>query len=298
MIKYGGQQVKTSVPGVGAEATQVLRAKLIAWSSGAFTRRQLQRLRTELRLPNGETLPAAFVRHAEEQTIAGLAATLQTWSEMSQSLPEAQNWGVIAAPEYFGREATWSALQRYSQEGASAISPHLIPNHCLHSLAGSLSVLLGCRGPNYGIGGGPRQFVELLLAGLGEVQRDLAPGYWLVATAWRPAPPELSASGFDEPICLALALAICREDFPLVTWRARLSWYSWPRLFDSASSDESVLGLDNFVRALYGARITSPTKEHAETISWYIPRTGLLELRREEVAVSGQNETDYQEVAA
>ncbi len=186
-----------------------IQVGILGWSSYAFGLEQLQQLRTELRLPDGQPLPHAFVRHADEQTLAALAVTLQL-REQLPPLPQPEHWGVLAAPEYFGKEATLAALQRYSVDGPGGISPHLIPNHCLHSLSGSLSVLLGLHGPNYGVGGGPGQLVDLLLAGMLETVQQPVPGFWLVATGWRKLPRELGLSNATAPVCLAMALAVCR----------------------------------------------------------------------------------------
>jgi hypothetical protein len=186
-----------------------IQVGILGWSSYAFGLEQLQQLRTELRLPDGQPLPHAFVRHADEQTLAALAVALQL-REQLPPLPQPERWGVLAAPEYFGKEATLAALQRYSLDGPGAISPHLIPNHCLHSLSGSLSVLLGLHGPNYGVGGGPGQLVDLLLAGMLETVQQPVPGFWLVATGWRTLPGELGLSNATAPVCLAMALAVCR----------------------------------------------------------------------------------------
>ncbi|MCS7167948.1 MAG: hypothetical protein RMI91_03025 [Gemmatales bacterium] len=276
---------------------QTLEVKILDWRSGAFTRERLRNLRTELRLPSGEPLPASFVRHAEDQTVAALAVALEALKELPELAREIDEWGVLAAPEYFGREATWAALQRYSREGASAISPHLIPNHCLHSLAGSLSVLLGCHGPNYGIGGGPRQFAELLLAGLAETAQGLAPGYWLLATVWRQAPPELSASSYDQPVCLALAMAVCSASASYAQWRARLTWRPWLRLHDGDTCTESQLSLDSFVRALHNPQMVVG-RPAVQITRWCLPKVGWLELHHETAASQAQLSAGYREVAA
>ena len=38
------------------------------------------------------------------------------------------DWGVIGAPRFMGRAAMAQALQKFDQEGAWGISPHLIPH--------------------------------------------------------------------------------------------------------------------------------------------------------------------------
>jgi|GEM_PF-1220817 len=219
-----------------------IQVGILGWSSCGFRLEQLQQLRTELRLPNGRPLPHAFVRHADEQTLAALAVTLQL-REQLPPLPQPERWGVLAAPEYFGKEATLAALQHYSLDGPGAISPHLIPNHCLHSLSGSLSVLLGLHGPNYGVGGGPGQLVDLLLAGMLEAVQQPVPGFWLVATGWRTLPGELGLSSATAPVCLAMALAVCRMNYyePQATTH-QLGNADTSRLCPSAGEQQPVSG--------------------------------------------------------
>lgn len=253
---------------------------ILGWSCRAFLRQELDHLRTSLRLPNGQALPHAFVRHAEDQTIAALAVILQVLDNLPQPVPQAEHWGVLAAPEFFGREATLAALKRYSQEGPSAISPHLIPNHCLHSLAGSLSVLLGCHGPNYGLAGSPGQFGELLLAGLCEILQTSVPGYWLVATGWRRAPCELGAVSEKEFVCLALALAICQASLAHGTSWAILHWQPWPAPFEPELTTLDNVSLESFIRGLYHLHPQNHLSDQPLVKRWYGPQIGILELRR------------------
>lgn len=274
-----------------------LEVAILGWSARAFSHSELQRLRGELRLPNGQAIPHAFVRHAEDQTLAALAAVLQTMAELPQHSPQCHQWGVLAAPEYFGREATLASLRRYSQEGAAAISPHLIPNHCLHSLAGSLSVLLGCHGPNYGIGGAPGQFVELLLAGICETLQGLAPGYWLVATGWRQAPYEFGYCLAKENVCLALALAVSQPTASVHSYRATLRWQPWPSLFSSEYTTCSSLSLDSFIRALYQANGETLDRQ-GTVIRWPIAEVGVLELHRSAVGAVQEAGASQREAAA
>ncbi|GBD36804.1 hypothetical protein HRbin36_01932 [bacterium HR36] len=271
---------------------------IVGGQSGAFRRADLQRLRTELRLQDGQALPHAFVRHAEDQTIAALAVALQTLRSLPEPLPQADRWGVLAAPEYFGREATFGSLRRYSQEGPSAISPHLIPNHCLHSLAGSLSVLLGCHGPNYGVGGGPNQFAELLWAGLCETAQGPAPGYWLVATGWRQVAEDFWPATAESDICLALALAVCRAQDCTCKCLATLSWRPWPTLFDPERSLCETVSLDTFIRAFHQAPGGSSCEEEGAVTRWYIQEVGVLEFRRTARGFDQETGSAVREVAA
>jgi hypothetical protein len=243
-------------------------------------------------------LPHAFVRHAEDQTIAALVVVLQALNSLPEPLPQAEQWGVLAAPEYFGREATLAALRRYSQEGPSAISPHLIPNHCLHSLAGSLSVLLGCHGPNYGVGGGPGQFLDLLLAGFCEIAQGVVPGYWLVATGWRQGIRELGAMAAESEVCLALALAVCSTSTAVNGCRATLHWQPWPAIFDPDVPVHDRVSLESFLRAFYQGPGDAANREGYSATRWYIPEVGMLELRRYAAGFAQEAGRAQREVAA
>ncbi len=67
-------------------------------------------------------------------------------------------WGVVGSPRFAGRMITAANIQKSKSDPHFSISPHIIPNFCLHSLSGAASVAFGIRGPNFGVGGGPEQF--------------------------------------------------------------------------------------------------------------------------------------------
>src|SRR6185369_2658758 len=98
-----------------------------------------------------------------------------------------RRWVVIAAPRFIGRVAGGATLNRYCRGGGPAISPHLIPQHSLHSISGALSILLASRQPNFGVGGTGDSLAEGLLAALTGPQADCG-GVWFVSTAWSPEP--------------------------------------------------------------------------------------------------------------
>src|SRR4029078_7266493 len=94
---------------------------------------------------------------------------------------------ILAAPRFIGRIAGTTTLARYSKGGGPAISPHLIPQHSLHSISGALSILLSSRQPNFGVGGTGASLAEGLLAALTAPLTGCG-GLWLVSTAWSPEP--------------------------------------------------------------------------------------------------------------
>lgn len=139
---------------------------------------------------DGPTVPGSLLRHADDHTVLAMSAVLQALATREPAAPEdAPNadWGVIVAPRYPGRLAVSSHLDRFLQQGPSGVSPLIIPTMSLHAAAGSVSLGLGLHGPSNGVGGGPGNLGQALLAGLAVIKTDpLVPGLWIVATGWSP----------------------------------------------------------------------------------------------------------------
>jgi hypothetical protein len=164
----------------------------------------------------GESLPATFLRHADEQTVAGLAAVLHAIPDSGLGLTDFRDWGIVAAPCFLGRATLAVALQRLAAEGAWGISPHFIPHRSQHATSGTISQVLKIYGPNLGAGGGPGGLFEALLAGSVLLDTHRLPGVWVVVSEWEPeAIPDDNGCINPDAVCHALALA-------LVT--ARLGW--------------------------------------------------------------------------
>jgi hypothetical protein len=125
--------------------------------------------------------PASFLKHADEQSVAGLAAVHRAIGHRLAGVSFA-DWGVVAAPELLGQTVMGPTLQRFAQEGAWGISPHLIPHRSLHSVSGTISQALGLHGPNFGVGGGPGAVSEAFLAAASLIAERHVPGLWLVLT--------------------------------------------------------------------------------------------------------------------
>jgi hypothetical protein len=163
----------------------------------------------------GGPLPPAFLKHADEQTVIGLAAVYHAIHDHHLS-PPFTAWGVLAAPRFLGRPTMAAALQRFAAEGAWGVSPHLIPHRSLHAMSGTVSQALKIHGPNFGVGGGPSAAVEALLAAAALLERQNVPGVWVVLTGLDPekAPDE---SGRTVPgiQCVGVALALVP---PRVGW--------------------------------------------------------------------------------
>ncbi|MGH7222014.1 MAG: hypothetical protein ACRELF_02170, partial [Gemmataceae bacterium] len=160
-----------------------------------------------------EPLPACFLKHADEQTVAALCAIYEAIREGGLQASDFRDWGVLAAPRFIGRSAMAAALQRFAAEGAWGVSPHLIPHRSLHSLSGTISQALKIHGPNFGVGGGPAGTIEVLLAATALLESKRLPGVWVVLTCLDPELPldetgRLAAG--TQAVGLALALTPIR----------------------------------------------------------------------------------------
>lgn len=156
-----------------------------------------------------EPLPACFLKHADEQTVAGLCAVYQAIQNGDLHTTDFRDWGVLAAPRFLGRPAMAAALQRFAAEGAWGVSPHLIPHRSLHSISGTVSQALKIHGPNFGVGGGPAGSVEVLLAATALLERKHLPGVWVVLTCLDPElPPDATGAMGPGTQAVGLALAL------------------------------------------------------------------------------------------
>lgn len=154
-------------------------------------------------------IPPRFLRHSDEQTVVGLAAVLRAMDGELLRETSFDQWGVVAAPMFPGRMGGAATFRRYQQGGTAAISPHIIPQNSLHSVSSAISISLGMRGPNFGIGGGPEALAEGLLVAMTLSDPSILPGLWLVLTQWDPEPvPDGLGSAQTETTCLAVALGL------------------------------------------------------------------------------------------
>ena len=92
------------------------------------------------------------------------------------------------------------------------MSPLIIPMLSLHSISGTLSMALGCHGPNFGVGGGEGHLGEALLAATATIREDSCPGLWLVMTECDPEPiPDVHGRVMAPAEGHAVALALVPE---------------------------------------------------------------------------------------
>ena len=163
---------------------------------------------------DGPVLPPRFLRHCDEQTVVAVRAVLDAIACLPEPLP-LDRCGVVGAPCQAGRIATARSLAQLRVGGAVTVSPHIVPQCSLHSLAGAVSVALGMHGPHLGIGGGPDALAEGLFTALTLFHGGAAAhcdAVWLLASQWD-TEPELDSSGeaINDPVCRAVALLLVPE---------------------------------------------------------------------------------------
>jgi len=165
-------------------------------------------------------LPPRFLRHCDEHTVVGMHAVLRALA--ARGPVDVSRHAVVAASCQLGRLTAAKTLANLATGGGVSVSPHIVPQCSLHSVAGAVSVGLGMRGPHLGVGGGVDSLAEGLFAAATMVQASAAAGdppcVWLVATEWEdePALDDAGAPAGD-PVCRGLALAIEPDATDLVT---------------------------------------------------------------------------------
>lgn len=156
----------------------------------------------------GQKLSASFLKNADDQAVLAVRAVLKVidhecWHERSFA-----DWGVLAAPQLFGRISIASTIERFRAEGAWGVSPHLIPNQSIHAISGTISQALKIHGPNFGVCGGPNSGPDAFLIALAMLSDGALPGLWLVLTGhereWIPAPGQSETP----PTCHGIAMAL------------------------------------------------------------------------------------------
>ena len=89
-----------------------------------------------------------------------------------------------------------------------------IPNVCLHSMSGTISLAFAMRGPNFGVGGGLASVADGLLTGLGVQLEHRPPGTWVVLTEWDFEPGQMPGTPHAHAVALHGPLGRCIERRP------------------------------------------------------------------------------------
>jgi hypothetical protein len=190
-----------------------VRCRVAAWATLRVDGQTIGEWRKQPVVVGAEKMPISFLKHAEDQTILALKTVLYAIEQQGCSDRSFTEWGVIAAPNLFGRVSIAQTIQRYQQEGAWGVSPHLIPHQSLHAMSGTISQALKIYGPNFGISGGPNGGPDAFLIAAAMMTDARLPGLWVVLTGyeseWIPAGDGKPTS---PPICQSVALALTRGE--------------------------------------------------------------------------------------
>lgn len=157
----------------------------------------------------GLPMAASFARHCDEQTLAALSAVAEAIRQLGTQQTDFESWGIVASSRYLGRSFLAQTLDNFDREGPWNAPTQGAANRSLHSPSGTVSLLLGCCGPNVGVGGGADGEGQALLTAMSMLYDGSLPGVWLLFSGWS---PELNVDGTGQPTtdarCQALAVAL------------------------------------------------------------------------------------------
>ncbi len=159
------------------------------------------------------SLPPRFLRHADEQTVIGMYSIVQAMATDTHDSRDISNDAVIAATCLAGQPSAARTMIGLRDKGPVAVTPHIVPQCSLHSVASAASVGFGMHGPNFGVGGGLHAPAEgfLLALTLAPMLAKTSPSsrIWLVCTGWDQQ-PTLDANGdlTNDPICRGMTFVL------------------------------------------------------------------------------------------
>lgn len=186
-----------------------LTAAIVAAGSAAARLSECAAFRKSAPVFPGVELAGHFFKHADEQTIVALRAVEQAAERYGIDTRELKGWGLVAAPRYIGRLTGANVLYKFPRGGTTAVSPHIVAQCSLHSVAGAASIALGMHGPNVGIGGGRFAMADGLVAALTLFETARVPGVWLLLSEFDVEPlPDEEGRPLNDPTCHAVALAL------------------------------------------------------------------------------------------
>ena len=257
---------------------------VLAYGSVRLTPAEIPGLRQKPGPAPSNSLPASFLRHADDQTVVGMAAVLKAIAENGLGSQRFTEWGVLASPRFLGRVTLAGTIQRFRAEGAWGVSPHIIPHRMLHSMSGAISQALKIHGPNLGVGGGPEGLLESLRVATAMLHGDRLPGLWVVLTGWDPEPiPDAPAPLPAGAGCVGLALALTAAR---ANWRGRRLRLVPPEHDRSSGrkprrgADPDLLSLETLLAALSAPQVRSAG------IVWQLEDGSRLELDQPEASKS------------
>ncbi len=214
----------------------------------------------------GKPVLASFLKNADDQTVTALAALLRALADRGWQERSFRTWGVVAAPNLFGRFSAAQGLHRFLLDGPWGISPHTIPHHSLHAVSGTLSMALQIHGPNFGISGGANAAAEAFLVAATLMAENTLPGLWVVLSGAEPEyiPVEGGDGAPTTPTtCLAAVLALEPLD----------STEPGPRM--RVATSEEIVGLDGLDFTL--EPFVACLEERGLSGRWWLPGGGVVD---------------------
>jgi hypothetical protein len=183
---------------------------LAGWAAARASSKDIPELRRNLALPVDRQLPSGYLKNSDDQTVLALTVITKAMATLNRPMATFADWGVVAAPNLFGRAGIFQTLVSFRSEGVWGITPHMIPHHSLHAVSGTISQVLGLHGPNFGIGGGPDAVAEALLVAATMVSENTLPGLWVVLSGHETeyVPEVANHQAHHAATCLAAALAL------------------------------------------------------------------------------------------
>ena len=183
--------------------------RVVAYGWAELPLAGVEAARARLASEGSPPVPLKHVKNSDEQTIAGLAALFHALHSAGWEGQSFRDWGVVGAPRFLGRMALNATIKNYLSNPSYSVSPHIIPNQSLHSLASTVSLALSLQGPNFGVGGGPGHVADGLLAGLSAASSGRLPGVWLIIAEFDPEPiPDPLGKPTNAIAAKAVALAL------------------------------------------------------------------------------------------
>jgi len=207
-----------------------LAACIRASVSFRFSPAETQPLRISLRSAMSQTMSPSVIKQLDEQSLGAVEAMRRAVESLEMTADDLAEWGIIGSPRQPGRERTVDAIESFREKGPFGVSPHMVPQCGLHSMAGILSQAFGMHGPCMGAGGRTCGVAEAVTVALGWLFGEDLEGVWLVLSQRVPG------EGSTETDTEVLALALAREtgdslpDFDSQTARAAAPDITFDRL--------------------------------------------------------------------
>lgn len=155
------------------------------------------------------SLGNSLLRHADEQTLAGLVAVRDATERFDSPQSSFADWGVVCSSRYLGRSAFAQSLSKFAEEGPWNVSVQVVPNRSLHSPASMIGLALGCHGPCVGVGGGLDGETDAWLTAMTLLDQHRLPGIWLMFIGWEPDRPiDVKGNVTQETCCTGLAIGL------------------------------------------------------------------------------------------